>query len=51
MPSTGLGSDKYQFKVIGLTQPGFEPAGSRFEPTGFGISDLPAQETDALQIW
>ena len=29
------------FKVFGLTQPGFEPAGSRLETATFGFPDLP----------
>ena len=39
-----------KFKVIGLTRPGFEPAGSRFEPARFGFPDLPAREAGTLLI-
>ena len=38
------------FKVIGLTRPEIEPAGSRLKPATFRLSNLPAWETDALLI-
>ena len=43
MPSTWLGSDKYQFYVTGLTQP-------EFKRERFGFPDLPKREADALLI-
>ena len=45
MPSARTGIN---FKVIGLTQPGFENVRSRFEPTTFGFAELPEREADAL---
>ena len=33
-----------------LTQPGFEPPGSRLEPARSGFPELPERETDALLI-
>ena len=38
------------FKVFGLTRPGFEPAGSGLEPVIFGIPNLPKREVGALLI-
>ena len=48
MPS--LEATSINLKVIGLTRPDFEPAGSRSESARFGLSELPARETDALLI-
>ena len=36
------------FKVMGLTQPGFENARSGFELMAFRFPELPEQEADAL---
>ena len=36
------------FKVFGLIRPGFEPGGSRIEPTTFGFPDLPKREAGAV---
>ena len=38
------------FKVIGLTQQGFKPAGSTLEPAIFGFADLPEREAGTLLI-
>ena len=38
------------FKVFGLTRPGFEPIGSSLKPTIFGFPDLPKREAGALLI-
>ena len=38
------------FKVIGLTQPGFENAKFGLEPTTFGFANLPKRDADALLI-
>ena len=38
------------FKVIGLTRPGFECAESGLEPARFRFPDLPAWKTNALLI-
>ena len=43
MPSAWLGSTSVHIKVIGVTQPGFEP-------TRFGFPDLPTWEMGALLI-
>ena len=47
-PTARIGTDSINFKVIGLTWPGFEPAGSGFEPVRFGFLDLPAWEADGF---
>ena len=39
------------FKVIGLTQPGFKPTGSELEPAIFRFPDLPGREAGTLLIW
>ena len=41
---------RINFKVIGLTRPGFETTRSRFEPTTFRFPDLPEWEVDVLLI-
>ena len=38
------------FKVIGLTRPGFKAAGSGLEPAIFGFLNLPEQEAGTLLI-
>ena len=38
------------FKVIGLTRPGFECMRSRFEPARFGFPDFPEREAGTLLI-
>ena len=38
------------FNVFGLTQPGFEPTGSRLQLMIFGFPDLPEWEAGALLI-
>ena len=38
------------FKVICLTEPGFENARSRFKPVPLRFADLPEREADALFI-
>ena len=37
-------------KVIGLTRPEIEPAGSEVEPATFRFPNLPARDMDALLI-
>ena len=37
------------FKVIGLTRPGFEPAGSRLKSARYGFPDLPVWDTLLIQ--
>ena len=50
MPSARLGSDKYKFKVIGLTRPEFKAAGSGLESMIFRFPDLPEGEVSTLLI-
>ena len=50
MQSVRLGSDMYQFKVIGLTQSGFKHTDCGLEPAIFVFSDSPERKTN-LRFW